>query len=129
MDIEHQRQGLFGVGRHQERGDRPSWPRNLDLVVKNRTLNEVSTRDTLTGLYNRRYLVDRLGQEMNRVDRYGGRLAFAMVDLDGFKPVNDKYGHVFGDRLLRAVASEISRSLRTPDVAARYGGTYITQAG
>jgi len=70
----------------------------------------------------RRYLVDRLGQEMNRVDRYGGRLAFAMVDLDGFKPVNDKYGHVFGDRLLRAVAAEISRSLRTPDVAARYGG-------
>jgi diguanylate cyclase (GGDEF)-like protein len=59
---------------------------------------------------------------MNRVDRYGGTLAFAMIDLDGFKPVNDKYGHVFGDRLLRAVASEISRSLRTPDVAARYGG-------
>jgi diguanylate cyclase (GGDEF)-like protein len=45
-----------------------------------------------------------------------------MIDLDGFKPVNDKYGHVFGDRLLRAVAAEISRSLRTPDVAARYGG-------
>src|SRR2546429_6762276 len=45
-----------------------------------------------------------------------------MIDLDGLKPVNDKYGHVFGDRLLRAAASEISRSLRTPDVAARYGG-------
>jgi two-component system, cell cycle response regulator len=87
-----------------------------------RELERLVVSDPLTGLYNRRYLVDRLGQEMNRVDRYGGRLAFAMVDLDGFKPVNDKYGHVFGDRLLRAVAAEISRSLRTPDVAARYGG-------
>jgi len=87
-----------------------------------RELERLVVSDPLTGLYNRRYLVDRLGQEMNRVDRYGGTLAFAMIDLDGFKPVNDKYGHVFGDRLLRAVASEISRSLRTPDVAARYGG-------
>ncbi|HKC61399.1 MAG TPA: diguanylate cyclase [Myxococcales bacterium] len=87
-----------------------------------RELERLVVSDPLTGLYNRRYLVERLGQEMNRVDRYGGKLAFAMIDLDGFKPVNDKYGHVFGDRLLRAVASEISRSLRTPDVAARYGG-------
>jgi diguanylate cyclase (GGDEF)-like protein len=85
-------------------------------------LERLVVSDPLTGLYNRRYLVDRLAQEMNRVDRYGGTLAFAMIDLDGFKPVNDKYGHVFGDRLLRAVATEISRSLRTPDVAARYGG-------
>ena len=87
-----------------------------------RELERLVVSDPLTGLYNRRYLIERLGQEMNRVDRYGGKLAFAMIDLDGFKPVNDKYGHVFGDRLLRAVASEISRSLRTPDVAARYGG-------
>src|SRR3989441_764348 len=87
-----------------------------------RELERLVVSDPLTGLYNRRYLVERLGQEMNRVDRYGGKLAFAMIDLDGVKPVNDEYGHVFGDRLLRAVASEISRSLRTPDVAARYGG-------
>ena len=45
-----------------------------------------------------------------------------MIDLDGFKPVNDKHGHLFGDRLLRAVAGEIARSLRISDVAARYGG-------
>ena len=85
-------------------------------------LERLVVSDSLTGLYNRRYLVDRLGQEMDRVDRYGGTLGFAMIDLDGFKPVNDRYGHVVGDRLLRAVASEITRSLRTPDVAARYGG-------
>jgi len=87
-----------------------------------RELERLVVSDPLTGLYNHRYLIERLGQEMNRVDRYGGKLAFAMIDLDGFKQVNDKYGHVFGDRLLRAVAAEISRSLRTPDVAARYGG-------
>lgn len=87
-----------------------------------RELERLVVSDPLTGLYNRRYLIERLGQEMNRVDRYGGRLAFAMIDLDEFKPVNDKYGHVFGDRVLRAVSSEITRSLRTPDVAARYGG-------
>ena len=92
------------------------------VLAIQRELERLVVSDPLTGLYNRRYLVERLGQEMNRVDRYGGTLAFAMIDLDGFKPVNDKYGHVFGDRLLRAVASEISRSLRTPDVAARYGG-------
>jgi two-component system, cell cycle response regulator len=87
-----------------------------------RELERLVVSDPLTGLYNRRYLIERLAQEMNRIDRYGGTLVFAMIDLDEFKPVNDRYGHVFGDRLLRAVASEISRSLRTPDVAARYGG-------
>jgi len=92
------------------------------VVAMQRELERLVVSDPLTGLYNRRYLVERLGQEMNRVDRYGGTLALAMIDLDGFKPVNDRYGHVFGDRLLRAVAAEIARSLRTPDVAARYGG-------
>jgi two-component system, cell cycle response regulator len=92
------------------------------VLSMQKDLERLVVSDPLTGLYNRRYLVDRLGQEMDRVDRYGGTLAFTMIDLDGFKPVNDRYGHIVGDRLLRAVASEISRSLRTPDVAARYGG-------
>jgi diguanylate cyclase (GGDEF)-like protein len=92
------------------------------VLSMQKELERLVVSDPLTGLYNRRYLVDRLGQEMDRVDRYGGTLAFAMIDLDGFKPVNDRHGHIVGDRLLRAVASEITRSLRTPDVAARYGG-------
>ena len=92
------------------------------VLSMQKELERLVVSDPLTGLYNRRYLVDRVGQEMDRVDRYGGTLAFAMIDLDGFKCVNDRHGHVVGDRLLRAVASEITRSLRTPDVAARYGG-------
>src|SRR5207248_2295962 len=71
-----------------------------------RELEQLVVSDPLTGLYNRRYLVERLGQEMQRAERYGGPLAFAMIDLDGFKPVNDQHGHLFGDRLLRTVAAE-----------------------
>jgi diguanylate cyclase (GGDEF)-like protein len=59
---------------------------------------------------------------MQRSDRHGEPLAFAMIDLDGFKPINDMYGHVLGDKVLRAVGSAISRSIRVSDVAARYGG-------
>jgi two-component system, cell cycle response regulator len=92
------------------------------VLSMQKDLERLVVSDPLTGLYNRRYLIDRVSQEMDRVDRYGGTLSFTMIDLDGFKAVNDRFGHVVGDRLLRAVGNEISRSLRTPDVAARYGG-------
>jgi two-component system cell cycle response regulator len=86
------------------------------------SLEQMVVSDPLTGLSNRRYLMDRLTQEMQRSDRHGEPLAFAMVDLDGFKPINDQFGHVIGDKVLRAVGSAISRSVRVSDVAARYGG-------
>ena len=86
------------------------------------TLEQMVVSDPLTGLYNRRFLMDRLLQEMQRADRHGGPLAFAMIDLDGFKPINDLYGHVLGDKVLRAVGNAISRSIRVSDIAARYGG-------
>jgi two-component system, cell cycle response regulator len=86
------------------------------------TLEQMVVSDPLTGLYNRRFLMDRLLQEMQRSDRHGEPLAFAMIDLDGFKPINDLYGHVLGDKVLRGVGSAISRSIRVSDVAARYGG-------
>jgi diguanylate cyclase (GGDEF)-like protein len=86
------------------------------------TLEQMVVSDPLTGLHNRRFLMDRLLQEMQRCDRHGEALAFAMIDLDGFKPINDMYGHVLGDKVLRAVGSAISRSIRLSDIAARYGG-------
>src|SRR5256714_6562418 len=86
------------------------------------TLEQMVVSDPLTGLYNRRFLMDRLLQEMQRSDRHGEPLAFAMIDLDGFKPINDLYGHVLGDKVLRGVGSAISRSVRVSDIAARYGG-------
>jgi two-component system cell cycle response regulator len=85
-------------------------------------LEQMVVSDPLTGLNNRRYLMDRLTQEMQRSDRHGEPLAFAMVDLDGFKPINDQFGHVIGDKVLRAVGNTISRCVRVSDVASRYGG-------
>ena len=86
------------------------------------TLEQMVVSDPLTGLHNRRFLMDRLLQEMQRSDRHGEPLAFAMIDLDGFKTINDLYGHVLGDKVLRAVGNAISRSIRVSDLAARYGG-------
>ncbi len=85
-------------------------------------LEQLVVSDPLTGLHNRRFLMDRLAQEMQRCDRHQEVLAFAMVDLDGFKPINDQFGHVVGDKVLRAVGNALSRCVRVSDVAARYGG-------
>src|SRR5205823_12803347 len=86
------------------------------------TLEQMVVSDPLTGLHNRRYLMDRLLQEMTRSDRHGEPLALAMIDLDALKPINDQFGHVLGDKVLRAVGSAISKSVRVSDIAARYGG-------
>jgi diguanylate cyclase (GGDEF)-like protein len=86
------------------------------------TLEQMVVSDPLTGLHNRRYLMDRLLQEMQRSDRHGEPLALAMIDLDAFKPINDQFGHVLGDKVLRAVGSAVSKSVRVSDIAARYGG-------
>src|SRR3954468_24563682 len=85
-------------------------------------MEQMVVSDPLTSLHNRRYLMDRLKQEMQRCDRHGEPLAFAMIDLDGFKPINDQCGHVVGDRVLKSAAAAIARSVRISDVAARYGG-------
>src|SRR5213082_2533844 len=86
------------------------------------SLEQMVVSDPLTGLHNRRYLMDRLIQEMQRADRHGEPLAFAMLDLDGFKPINDQFGHVVGDKVLRAVGNAIAKCVRVSDIAARYGG-------
>lgn len=86
-------------------------------------LEEHSHRDGLTGIYNRRYLDVRLTQELERMSRY--QAAFFTVilfDLDRFKLVNDTYGHVAGDEVLRVVASRVLTTLRDTDVFGRYGG-------
>lgn len=78
--------------------------------------------DSLTELFNRRALMDRLHWEWNRVRRHGGLLAFIMADVDHFKRVNDTYGHSVGDRVLRSVAKIFTEESRDSDMAARYGG-------
>lgn len=85
-------------------------------------LFESSTRDGLTQLYNRRYFSERFAAESAYAARHGTPLALMMLDVDRFKLVNDRYGHLAGDAVLCEVAEEILRVVRTEDVVARYGG-------
>jgi diguanylate cyclase (GGDEF)-like protein len=92
------------------------------LGKANARLRDLSQHDELTGLYNRRYLMQRLQDELARNKRKPGILTVAMVDLDGFKRVNDQEGHDAGDAVLKAVAGALLSATRRADVVARYGG-------
>lgn len=83
---------------------------------------EEALRDSLTGLYNRRYLDSVLAALISLFGRTGQPLAVAMLDLDFFKSVNDEFGHLFGDEVLRAVARVLTEGTRAGDVVCRYGG-------
>ena len=78
--------------------------------------------DPLTGLFNRRYIEQRLEDEIKRSERHGQALSVILFDLDEFKQVNDTYGHGAGDALLKAFAERLSKATRGSDAAARYGG-------
>ncbi len=85
-----------------------------------------SIRDPLTGLFNRRYMEETLARETRRAARNRHPVGIIMLDLDHFKTVNDRFGHEAGDRLLRAVGGLLSRSVRSEDIACRYGGEEFT---
>lgn len=87
-----------------------------DLLIQHSHL------DPLTGLSNRRMLMERLQQEWARIERHGGNLSFIMADVDYFKHINDRFGHGIGDRLLQEVAKVIANQCRQYDLPARYGG-------
>ena len=84
-------------------------------------LLQVSTTDELTGLHNRKYLHERLEQEMSRAKRYGTKLSCLLFDLDFFKVVNDIYGYDWGDVLLRSIADKLKQLIRKEDILTRYG--------
>ncbi|BFT63781.1 EAL domain-containing protein [Pseudomonas moorei] len=92
------------------------------LTEANRELTQLALHDTLTGLPNRVLLADRIDQAMSRVDAEGGCFALMFIDLDGFKPVNDAFGHHMGDLLLREVSLRLREDLRSQDTLARIGG-------
>jgi diguanylate cyclase (GGDEF)-like protein len=87
-----------------------------------RNLYEFSVHDPLTHLYNRKYLADRLLAEVARARRTNGELSLLMADVDSLKQVNDRFGHVAGDRALCIVGARMKRAIRIEDVLARYGG-------
>lgn len=84
-------------------------------------LKTLSTTDELTGLHNRRYLLERMEQEISRAKRYGNALSVLLFDLDFFKVVNDIYGYEWGDVLLRSIADKLKQLIRKEDILTRYG--------
>lgn len=85
-------------------------------------LREQSIRDPLTATFNRRYLDETLLREIARCERSGATLAVAMIDVDHFKPFNDRHGHAAGDRVLAAVGRVLREVFRRSDIVCRYGG-------
>ena len=92
------------------------------LTLANQELTHLALHDMLTGLPNRTLLADRIQQAIQAVNERGGCFALMFIDLDGFKPVNDAFGHHMGDQLLREVGLRLREDLRSQDTLARIGG-------
>lgn len=123
--------GLLAIGLAVQMvlNSRAAMKRERNLVRTAAQLREVSAEldrlartDALTGIANRRALFDLLGVEFRRSRRYGRELSVLMLDLDHFKHVNDRWGHPFGDYVLREIAGLIGHNVRESDIIGRYGG-------
>ncbi|MDF1882658.1 sensor domain-containing diguanylate cyclase [Sulfurimonas sp. SAG-AH-194-C21] len=95
---------------------------NLLLEIKNEELRNLATIDSLTGLYNRRYIISEIDKEIQKVERGTALFSLLMLDIDNFKSVNDCFGHNYGDIVLKKVSSKIEEFLRKSDVVSRWGG-------
>lgn len=129
--------GVMNLSRMTVGGFKPSELRLLRLLadqaavaISNASLHQMISRqaysDTLTGLPNRRALDERLEEEVLAARRNNYSFAVIMMDLDGFKAVNDTYGHATGDDVLRVVFSQMGHGVRNTDFLARYGGDELT---
>lgn len=94
----------------------------IEKALSYRNFKELSVRDELTGLYNRRYFFENFEKEMERAKRYKRLLSIIILDIDHFKNFNDKNGHLTGDDALRKVALILKENVRRADILARYGG-------
>jgi diguanylate cyclase (GGDEF)-like protein len=92
------------------------------LLKTNKQLRKLAYHDELTGLYNHRYFQRQVDKELKRAKRYDRPLSLIFFDVDFFKKINDSYGHLVGDEVLRQVASRVSSCMRNCDVVVRYGG-------
>jgi diguanylate cyclase (GGDEF)-like protein len=92
------------------------------LMEKNRELHHLSVTDGLTGLFNRKHLMDLLEMELARNQRYQAPFSVMIADIDHFKRINDTYGHLAGDAVLRRIADTLRKTVRECDHVGRYGG-------
>ncbi|BES64385.1 hypothetical protein SANA_08240 [Gottschalkiaceae bacterium SANA] len=90
--------------------------------IANKRLYESSILDDMTGIYNKRYYRLKAEEELARASRYGLRFAIILMDVDHFKLINDRYGHLYGDEILKSIAVEVGKGIRTEDTFCRYGG-------
>lgn len=93
-----------------------------DLQQALERIQRLATRDELTGLYNRRHLRDELAREAERAQRQRAPLALCLIDVDHFKPINDRHGHALGDEVLCGLSDLLLRLTRTGDILGRWGG-------
>lgn len=93
-----------------------------ELEAKNSLLQNISLTDELMQIYNRRYLIQRLDEEIKRIKRHNYPLSVAMLDIDFFKKINDKFGHTTGDAVLKKLAQLLKQTIRVIDIICRYGG-------
>lgn len=93
-----------------------------EFVLYEQRLIEMTRVDSLTGLYNRRYLTQRIDEEIERSRRHGNPLCLILLDIDHFKQINDTQGHLCGDQALRILASTLKETLRKSDIPGRFGG-------
>ena len=85
-------------------------------------MKQLAYVDGLTGIHNRRYFEMRVVEELDRAGRFQGRMSIIMIDIDNFKRLNDEFGHLLGDEVLRSVSTLMKQQLRKVDVVCRYGG-------
>ena len=93
-----------------------------NAVLGQEQMRHLAETDPLTDCFNRRALMEKLEQEMDRAARYATMLTGMMLDIDNFKQINDTYGHLVGDRVLKQLANLLKREQRSVDIVARYGG-------
>ncbi|MBF0319277.1 MAG: diguanylate cyclase [Nitrospirae bacterium] len=93
-----------------------------EIIDANKALQRLTNYDALTSIYNRGYIEKQLDVEFSKSKRYGNVFSLIMFDLDFFKKINDTYGHLAGDEVLRSVSKRVGSMLRNTDVLGRYGG-------
>ena len=98
------------------------WTRLQQAMADKEKLERLATFDSLTGLYNRRAILGKLHELINLANRYKEDFSLSMLDIDHFKRVNDRYGHLTGDEVLEKIATLIRRNIRDTDIVGRYGG-------
>jgi two-component system cell cycle response regulator len=98
------------------------WTRLQQAMADKEKLERLANFDSLTGLYNRRTILGKLHELINRANRYKEDFSLIMLDIDYFKRVNDRYGHLTGDEVLEKIATLIHQNIRDTDIVGRYGG-------